>query len=102
MNSKSAPAIPVDRLTHIDDEATTYAEALARERANIHGEGTGAPGQAVEAIKEFPTVESQQYIMCTARGDCRRVAKIAVAEERAVRVHSGRRRDRRECAATSQ
>jgi hypothetical protein len=25
----------VDRLTHIDDEATTYAEALAREHANL-------------------------------------------------------------------
>jgi hypothetical protein len=25
----------VDRLTHFDDEATTFAEALAREHANI-------------------------------------------------------------------
>jgi hypothetical protein len=25
----------VDRLTHIDDEATTFAEALAREHANL-------------------------------------------------------------------
>jgi hypothetical protein len=35
----------VDRLTHIDDEATTFKEALAREHANIlpGGERARAP-----------------------------------------------------------
>jgi hypothetical protein len=52
----------VDRLTHIDDEATSFKEALARETRQYPtgGEGAGAPGEGIQELDRQTAATVQQ------------------------------------------